>query len=225
MPTLDELTNLYAKAATCQNGCAGIRNEPERGVIGRSYYCPFDPTDVNLLMVSKNPGIGCDEENKIYQPLSGKERVFAHEKFVTEAFQGGNRMVTSMYHRNILSWVSIVLGVEDSHDAVFRKAALTALVKCESWEIKTDKLPEPTINRCSDEYLFCEIEIIRPSFLLALGGEVYSYLTDSSIRDRHNLPVGKLYHPSWTNMRGGVEKYKSEALPKLREQYLEACAT
>lgn len=209
----------------CRRGCAGVNNDPVAGVIGRSFYCPFDPAHVTLLMVSKNPGQCSAEEAALYSPLGGAERVNAHESFVMDRFEGRNALITSRYHVNILSWVSVILGVELEHDAVFRKAALTALAKCQSIDDKTAKLPEATQMTCADNFLFAEIELIKPRFLLALGGDAYRFLCSPDVASRHNLPVGKLYHPSWTNMRGGVEQYIRKELPRLRSQYLRACAS
>jgi Uracil DNA glycosylase superfamily len=223
MPISPELIKIYSEVSVCNNKCADIRNDPTNGVIGRSYYCPYSPSNVSLLMISKNPGIGSIEEKRMYKPMSGEERVHAHEKFVRARFEGRNNLIKSRYHENILSWVSIILGVEASHEAVFKKSALTALVKCESIPDKTATLPESTISKCSVNFLFKELDVIQPSYLLALGGEAYSFLMNPSIKRLHDLPVGKLYHPSWTNMRGGVEKYKMENLPQLRKQYIEAC--
>jgi len=67
--------------------------------------------------------------------------------------------------------------------------------------------------------------MLKPKFLLALGGEAFDYLVRPNVRARHNRPVGKLYRPSWSNMRGGVAHYIAEELPKLREQFQRALAT
>ena len=223
MPISPVLIKVYSEVSVCNDKCAGIRNEPKNGVIGRSYYCPYNPKNVSLLMVSKNPGIGHIKEKRMYKMMSGKKRVHAHEDFIRARFEGRNDLITSRYHENILSWVSIILDVEASHEAVFKKSALTALVKCESISDKTVTLPKSTISNCSGKFLFRELEVIQPSYLLALGREAYSFLESPKIKRLHELPVGQLYHPSWTNMLGGVEKYKAETLPQLREQYIAAC--
>ncbi len=223
MPISSALIKIYSEVSVCNDKCASIRNEPENGVIGRSYYCPHNPKNVSLLMVSKNPAKGHIEEEKMYQMMSGKERVHAHEDFIRAKFEGRNDLIKSRYHENILSWVSIILDVEASHEAVFKKSALTALVKCESISDKTTTLPKSTISNCSEKFLFRELEVIQPSYLLALGREAYSFLESPKIKRLHKLPVGRLYHPSWTNMSGGVEKYKAKTLPCLRKQYIAAC--
>lgn len=225
MPTSSTINELYAKIATCGNRCAGVENKPEVGIIGRSFYCPFDPSGISLLMVSKNPGISDPRENALYAPLDGLGRVAAHEEFVRARFLRTNTIITSQYHANILAWVSVILGVEATHDAVFAKAAKTALVKCHSAGNKTAQLPEITKDFCAGTFLCREIEAIQPKYLLALGGEAYAYLVEPAVRERHGLPVGKLHHPSWTNMRGGVDSYVAEALPKLRAEYLRAIDT
>jgi DNA polymerase len=176
------------------------------------------------MMVSKNPGMGVPQESDLYKPLSAADRVQAHENFVRRRFEGKNPLITSTYHANILDWVAIILGVEPTHEAVFSKAAMTALAKCESLVDKTSAIPDSTSMHCSSKFLFREIDLIKPKYLLALGNEVERFLTRPAIQQIHGLPVGKLYHPSWTNMRGGVARYKSEVLPEIRADYLRACA-
>jgi len=225
MPKEKQILKIYSQVSTCADGCEGIRNEPKNGVIGRSYYCPFEANGVSLLMVSKNPGIGHPKEKDMYAPLSGGQRVLSHEEFIKKRFKGSNELIGSKYHENIIDWVSIILGVEPTHNAVFRKAAMTAMVKCESLSDKTAEMPSTTISKCTNKYLFKEITAINPKYLLALGGEAYVFLTQPKVQARHNLPVGKLYHPSWTNMKGGVSRYKAADLLRLRKQYLKACIT
>jgi DNA polymerase len=222
MPSFAPLTDLYSRVTVCEKRCAGVENEPAAGIMGRSFYCPFDVLNIDLLMVSKNPGISDPRENAIYAPLNGEGRVNAHEEFVRSRFLGSNTIITSRYHANIISWVSVILAVPADHDSVFSKAALTALVKCHSAANKTDLLPESTQNTCASAYLYDEVRLVKPKFLLALGGEAYEYLMRPNVRGKHGLPVGRLYHPSWSNMRGGVQQYIAEELPKIREQYLRA---
>lgn len=222
MPKSDSLIKLYSEISSCSKRCASINNDAPNGIIGRSYYCPFDPENVKLLMVSKNPGIGNPLEAKLYKPLSPTERVFAHEKVQTDRFKGGSSLIKSKYHANILDWVSIILGVAPTHDAVFAESAMTAIVKCQSISDKTAKLSPSTIAACTNHFLFRELEEIKPKFLLALGGEAYDFLTNPQIRRFHKLPVEVLYHPSWTNMKGGVENYKRGKLVEIRKSYHEA---
>ena len=186
--------------------------------MGRSFYCPADVRDVDLLMVSKNPGTITECERAAFAPLNGRNRVFAYEEYARSRFAGTNEGSGSRYFANIIRWVSIILDVPADHDSVFSRAAMTALVKCQSLEDKTDAVPTITKDTCAGAFLYEEIAIIRPKFLLALGREAYGYLV--SVADKHGLPVGQLYHPSWTNMPGGVDLYEKEDLPMIREQYL-----
>jgi len=189
-----------------------------------SFYCPFDPSDVTLLIVSKNPGIASPESKALFGGLPPKSFLRQHDEFIRARFEGRNDMISSKFHANIIDWVSVILNVEPTHDAVFKHAAKTALVKCESLDDKQAILLNSTLNECATRWMWREIQIIQPKFLLALGNEVHRFLTKPEIFEQHNLPVGKLQHPSWTNMKGGVKKYKAEVLPLLRQQYLAACA-
>jgi uracil-DNA glycosylase len=204
---------------------SSVQNEPAAGIMGRSFYCPFDVSEISLLLVSKNPGISDPRENRIYAPLTDRERVKAHEDFVRNRFLGTNTIITSRYHEHILQWIAIVLAVEPTHDAIFHRTAMTALVKCHSQQDKTKTLPKSTKNICSDAFLYSEINIIRPKFLIAVGDEAYKYLNQSDIQSRHKLPVERLHHPSWTNMPGGVDHYRRSELPRIRKEYLKAIAT
>ena len=218
------LLELYSAVTECHLQCHGVRNEPETGIIGRSFYCPFDPARVSLLLVGKNPAISTESEREIYRELDEDRRVHAHMAFLRRLFDGDEHVVRSKFHANLLRWTAIILGVETNHDAVFQQAALTALVKCESVEDKTADLPMPTKHQCVANFLTEEIAIIQPAFLLALGREVFAYLTRKEMQARHGLPVGLLYHPSWTNMKGGIQHYEAEVLPRIRQDYLDALA-
>lgn len=225
MPHSEALINLYSRITVCNRRCAGVENEPATGKMGRSFYCPGKTSDVDILLVSKNPGISDPRENGLYAPLDERSRVFEHEDFVRKRFLGTNTIITSQYHANIIAWVSVILGVPTNHASVFSRVAMTALVKCHSAGQKTAALSKETKNICAGAYLYAEIDLIKPKFLLAMGTEAYNYLTIPAVRSKHLLPVGKLYHPSWSNMRGGVTRYVAEVLPKIREQYLCAKAT
>jgi DNA polymerase len=225
MPRSEELIDLYASATTCAMRCSGIQNDPANGIMGRSFYCPDESAGTDILLVSKNPGISDPRENALYSPLSGRDRVRAHEDFVRARFLGSNHIISSRYHANIVSWVSVILDVPAEHDAVFTRVAMTALVKCHSANLKTDLLPDVTKDACAGTFLYREIQLLKPKFLLALGNEAFEYLARPNVVARHRLPVGKLYHPSWCNMRGGVARYIAEELPMLREQFQRALAT
>ena len=95
MPISSELLKIYSEVVVCADKCSGIRNEPENGAMGRSFYCPYDPSEVTLMMVSKNPGIGPLQEKEMYRPLSAADRVQAHEDFVQRRFEGTNPLMRS----------------------------------------------------------------------------------------------------------------------------------
>ena len=53
MPVSSKLIKIYSDISICSDKCSGVRNEPENGVIGRGFYCPYDPNGVSLMMISK----------------------------------------------------------------------------------------------------------------------------------------------------------------------------
>jgi DNA polymerase len=99
------------------------------------------------------------------------------------------------------------------------------LVKCESAGAKTDKLPIPTAETCADRHLRRELALFQPVYILALGREAFSYLTQPKLKSIVGLPVGELYHPSWSNMRGGEAHYFQTEIPRLHAEFKKALHT
>lgn len=118
MPHSDALIDLYSRVTLCNRRCADVENDPAAGIMGRGFYCPREVSRVEILLVSKNPGISDPRENAIYAPLDARARVLAHEDFVRSGFIGTNTIITSQYHANILAWVSVILDVPADHDSV-----------------------------------------------------------------------------------------------------------
>ncbi len=98
----------------------------------------------------------------------------------------------------------------------------SALVKCQSRGHKTGALPADTNSTCVEQHFFTELEVCQPAYLLALGSEVFRYLTKPEVKARHRLPVGKLWHPSWSNMKGGEAMYFEREIPRLRAEFQRA---
>jgi DNA polymerase len=216
-----ELLDLYGEVSSCRLACAGVSNDPDQGIIGRGYYCRTNPANVTLLLVSKNPATSRPDEERRYARCSEGERVAEHQRFTLDLFNGRER-VGSRYHANILRWVATILGVRPTEEDVFSRTAMTALVKCHSLSDKTQSLPRQTSDCCFGRFLIREIEALRPAMLLALGKEPYDYLVRHEVRALHRLPVAYLQHPSWTNMKGGEQRYIADVLPQIREAYLQA---
>ena len=215
--------DLYQQVVLCPLHCTGITNDPERGRIPRSFYWGGDGQQVKLLLVSKNPGTAPAHEVQAYLEHPRETWAEVHYGLTHDVFRGAKSVGTG-YHTNLVKRVAAILGCEPTAEAVFRESAMTALVKCESAGAKTDKIPGDTLAVCSTRFFYQELELFKPAFLLALGSEVYRYLTRPEVSDRHRLPVGELYHPSWTNMKGGEATYFRDVLPGLRKHYLRALA-
>jgi DNA polymerase len=209
--------SIFSDIVSCPLRCAGIRNEPERGVIPRSFYCSGS-TSVDLLIVGKNPGHSPEWEQSAYRGLTASVCVKTHLDIVKKLFTG-ELSVPTRFHANLLRRVGGVLGVAPTLEAVFSRAALTALVKCESIGAKTDNLPLTTAETCADRYLRREIALYKPAYILALGHEAYRYLSQPRVRQIIRLPVGELYHPSWSNMPGGETHYFQTVIPRLHEEF------
>ena len=216
-----KIQTLYSEVTQCPLACAGIRNDQKNGVIPRSFYIRSAPRNIEVLIVGKNPGHAPAWESEIVAATNPRDRAQRHLELVAELFEG-KRSVGTSFHANLIRRVAGILGVESTFKAVFSKSALTTLVKCESIGDKTKSLPAATRNTCAYRYLLNEIEILRPIYLIALGGEAYNYLTSRKFAAEHGLPVGNLYHPSWSNMPGGEDTYLRTEIPKLRTQYLRA---
>jgi len=141
-----------------------------------------------------------------------------HLQFASDLFNG-TKKVSSNYHVNLIRRVAVVLGVDPVASLVFRHTAMTALVKCQSAGDKTAKVPGGTISTCTGAYLLREIALYRPVYLLALGNEPFEFLTSPGMQALHRLKVGKLWHPSWSNMPGGEAAYFEHDLPRLHREY------
>lgn len=167
MPHSDALIDLYSRVTLCNRRCAGVENDPAAGIMGRGFYCPREVSRVEILLVSKNPGISDPRENAIYAPLDARARP------CTRGFRSVGVHWNEYHHYVTVSREHSCVGLRHS--------------------------------RRSRRSRFCDVS--------------------PPVRSKHRLPVGKLYHPSWSNMRGGVTRYVAEELPRIREQYLCAVAT
>jgi uracil-DNA glycosylase len=212
---------LYHEVVQCPLHCNGITNDRSLGFIPRSFYWGKNGRDVQLLIVSKNPGTAPAWEVQRYLQADPERWAQVHYDLCHDVF-GGALSVGSGYHVNLVKRAAAILGCEATAEAVFSQAAMTALAKYQSAGAKTDKVPDATFTACSERYFFREVALFKPVYLLALGTEVFNFLTRPDVVARHGLPVGKLWHPSWTNMPGGEAAYFRDELPRLRAQYLEA---
>lgn len=215
------LAEIFSRVASCPLRCNGIKNDPDRGVIPRSFFCLVPPEDVELLVVGKNPANTPPWEARLYQGRKPEQRATAHIEVVKDLFWGV-RGVDSSFHLNLIRRVAGILDVDPSPESVFKRVALSALVKCESSGDKTDALPMDTISTCVEQHFLAEVKTYQPAYLLALGNEVHRYLTRPEVLARHRLPVGKLYHPSWSNMKGGEAMYFATEIPRLRAEFQRA---
>ena len=55
MPSNSELEDIYSMITVCNKRCQGIQNEPTTGIMGRSFYCPFDVSGISLLPSQQKP--------------------------------------------------------------------------------------------------------------------------------------------------------------------------
>jgi DNA polymerase len=208
---------LYSSIVSCPLKCSGITNDSQHGIIPRSFYAK-DDADITMLIIGKNPGTAPQWETDRYvnkPPIEiAKEHLVVVEGLFDEALR-----VSSQFHNNLIKRVSFILDVPATPQDVFAHAALSALVKCQSDIDKHAQLPLSTMNTCFHQHLMTELNLYKPKYLLALGSEVFKYLTKPEIKALHKLPVGELYHPSWSNMKGGEENYRKTVLPVLRDQY------
>ncbi len=207
----------YSKIVDCPLRCKGITNAPEVGIIPRSFYAN-ESSKISMLIIGKNPGTAPEWETQKYINKTSIDIANEHLSVVRGLFDE-TLNVGSNFHNNLIRRVSFILDVPPTPSKVFQHAALSALVKCQSDKDKHAQLPAITMHTCFHKHLAHEIKLYQPKYLLALGGEVFRYLNKPEIKSLHNLPVGELWHPSWSNMPGGEENYRKTVLPILREQY------
>jgi hypothetical protein len=217
-----DLHALYAAIVTCALECDGIENRPEVGIIPRGFYCEVDPANVTVLFISRTPPRATEAECAGYHEAP-EGWVQHHLGIQRTLFDSSSGAQASPFHRNLRDWAAGILAVEPTRAAVFARAAFTTLIKCQLPENKRS-LPAHTCYQCTTQHLWREIALVRPCLLVALGADVYAYLTSSPVRRHHRLPVEPLYHPGWKNMPGGSDRYLIQEIPRLREAYLRALA-
>lgn len=220
---MNDAMELYREITCCPLQCDGIVNDRRKGIIPRSFYWRGHPSNVSLLIVSKNPANAPEWERNRYRQTPKDELAEVHLDFAHNVFEGVES-VPSRYHYNLINRVAGVLGVGSSPASVFSHAAMTALAKCQSIGDKTARIPDETLKTCSVRYLYREIELFRPVYILALGKEVHEFLRRPDVQAYHGLQVGKLWHPSWSNMPGGEAAYFETEIPSLRDEYLKCFA-
>ena len=213
--------SLYSEVTSCPLHCAGITNNRRDGIIPRSFFWGEASSSVSLLVVSKNPGNGPTWESDLYVRTPDEELVSVHLGVVSDLFNG-IRSLPSRYHDNLVRRVAAVLGIAAKPAEVFRYAAMTALAKCQSSGQTTSTIPGQTFSTCAERYLFREIALFKPVYLLALGNETYNFLMRPSIAAQHRLKVGRLWHPSRSNMPGGEDAYFANELPSLNVEHTAA---
>ena len=97
----EQVLRLYIEASGCKASCVDIRNDPESGTHPRSFYCPFDPADVTILIVSKNPGIASAESKALFASLSSEDFLRQHDQFIRARFEGRNDMIKSVSYTHL----------------------------------------------------------------------------------------------------------------------------
>ena len=218
------LLKLFDEVVTCPFRCDGIVNNPQQGIIPRSFFCATVPSKVSLLIVGRNPAHAKEWEYQLYAKTPPSDLVSKHLSVVADLFSE-KQSVQSTFHTNLIRRVAAILDVPPTPDEVFQHSALTALTKCQSLGKRTDATPSSTIAICAERFLLREIELYRPHFLLALGNEVFFFLKSPKFKAKHGLPVGNLWHPSWSNMPDGEQHYFETKISDLRAQYMQSTNT
>ena len=135
----------------------------------RSFYAATTPLDV--LVVGMNPGrLPLDKEREAYRDLTGVALVRTQLPLTQKLIEAGG----TRFARQLMRYLDDLLGLHDD-DSVFRRVAVTQLVKCQSAE-GFDHLHPLTVDECFRRHLTREIEFFRPKAILAVGREVEQFL-------------------------------------------------
>lgn len=201
----------------CDNStenCPKTLKDHSKGYVPRGFH--YESPKIKILAVGKNPGNLQNGEAKLYICKKGKELLEAHEKVMRNLFEKAlsSGRASKRFHRNLSEYLAFFLDV--TPDEIFTQAAFTNLVKCSSVN-EQEKLRNlrKAANTCFERFFVKELELFKPRVVLALGREVYDFLSEKEdeLRVRSSCLIG-IKHPSYPIKK----ERKKEALSHFKER-------
>jgi len=208
-----ELIALYTDCVNCsnnENDCPSIWKDFSTGVIPRGFY--FESSNIQILVIAKNPGHPLEREQKLLVNKSGKELLnsyFSFHRSLYKKFKFSSERSTT-FHKNLFNrYLPYFLDIPA--EKIYSKIAHTNLVKC-STRNEQERLNKRVMLTCFNKYLLNEIRIYQPKVILALGNEVYQFLKKH--QDKFNVPIIKIKHPSYFYRK----EEEKEILKSIKEE-------
>jgi uracil-DNA glycosylase len=169
---------------------------------------------VKILVVSKNPGHPLKGEPEKYIDRSGNDLLDAYREHQDVTYNNLEKTKDKslVFHKNLFRYISFFLDIPNNVDSIYENMAHTNLVKCSTIG-ERDRLDKTTKKICFEKYLLDEIRLLQPKVLLALGGEVATFL--NRMKKEYELPpVIRIKHPSYY-YRKEIEK---ETLLQIKDR-------
>jgi len=211
---INAIEELYISCMNCTNTekeCKGIWKDFAKGIPPRGFK--YNTVPVKILVVSKNPGHPLKGEPEKYIGKSGMSLYQAYRQHQIDTYYNLDKIKdrSLVFHRNLFRYISFFLDKRNSIDIlslnnkdifsrknidiIYQVMSHTNLMKC-STTGERDRLDKTTMKVCSEKYLLDEIRLLRPKVLLALGGEVATFL--NRMKKEYELPpVIRIKHPSY----------------------------
>jgi hypothetical protein len=206
----NQIDSFYISCMNCPNTevqCKGILKDIPGGIPPRGFLYMAAP--IKILVVSKNPGHPLPGEQAKYVGKSGESLFLAYRNHQNDVYYHLHEIKdrSVIFHKNLFSYLSYFLDIENDVDTIYQYAAHTNLVKC-STVGEQDKLARSTMEECYQKYFIEELKLLQPKVLLALGHEVEKFLIKK--KSQHGLPVVYIKHPSYHYSKENKDRILAE---------------
>jgi len=208
MATMNEVKDFYSKCMGCSKGCKGVLRNPEKGIFPRGFYT--ERTNVAILCVGKNPGDLLKGEIERYRGKKNAELVDAHFQVVRDVFFNPSAFnePSKRFHKNLKEYLAYFSSLNNGEEKeIFQNVAYTNLVKCSFTKRLGERarLSSEMKECCFNTWFLEELQVLRPTLILALGREVQHFLDDAKKVNKNKMknvlkkeiPVIYIKHPSY----------------------------
>jgi uracil-DNA glycosylase len=228
-----KIRSFYIDVMNCacsKSECPQAWKDFKLGLVPRGFN-PCESNTAKILVVAKNPGHPLKEETSFYKGKRGEDLLKAKEEWDSERSKRikSSRDPSLKYHKNLRRYLRYFLGISneletyseylksytyDHEKEISEHVAFTNLFKC-STKYEQERIEKKSFDICFEKYFIREVELIRPKAILALGGEVYSFLKNQQL----GFPLVKIRHPSYF-YKVAAEHDKLSIVKKKLENHL-----
>ncbi|MCK4243398.1 hypothetical protein KAX03_00810 [Candidatus Bathyarchaeota archaeon] len=217
----DRIEDLGNRIVRCRERCEGVKNKQDEGYYPRVFFLdPEDASQVELVIVGKNPGKSTRLERKFY---------------LTLAERNPDRIATFKDCQRV--WRSIA----DEHNYFLKPRHLlkelglnlngllwAEVAFCEKSD-SVGKVPEKTFRKCSNCFLTEILKLLSDrKYVVCLGEKAFQYV--KNLPNSNRLKVIRVHHPTGArifanyfqkankkeNIRVTERKLKREILDRFR---------